>query len=276
MKPLQSPARARSEFFDSVQKGLLLGAAVLALVLPPAGIMHRQAPQAPQAPARVAPLLSSSGEEVPGMAPQAPARVAPQPVVRLADFAGFVPSPDVRHMANWAVHTRDHQNKSIVIVDKKGASVYVFDPAGHLKGNAPVLLGAAAGDHTVPGIGDKPIGQVLPEERTTPAGRYVAEVGMNMRGEDVVWVDYDSAVSMHRVLTSNPSERRLERLASETVDDNRISYGCINLPRDFYEAVLSPAVRSSGAIIYVLPETQSVQSLFGSYDVESALKLAHR
>jgi hypothetical protein len=251
MKPLQTSTRARSEFFDSVQKGLLLGAAVLALVLPPNAFVHRQASR------------------------PVPARVAPQPV-RLADFAGMVPSPDVRHLANWAVHTGDHQNKSIVIVDKKGASVYVFDQSGHLKGNAPVLLGAAVGDHTVPGIGDKPIGQVLPEERTTPAGRYVAEVGMNMRGEDVVWVDYESAVSMHRVITSNPAERRLERLASETVDDNRISYGCINLPRDFYETVLSPAVRTAGAIIYVLPETQSVQQLFGSYDVESAMKLARR
>jgi hypothetical protein len=250
MKPLQSSTSSRSEFLDSLQKGLLLGAAVLALVLPPAGVVQRQVAQVP-------------------------ARAAPQPI-RLADFAGVVPSPDVRHLANWAVHTRDHENKSIVIVDKKGASVYVFDPAGHLKGNAPVLLGSAIGDHTVPGIGDKPIGQVLPEERTTPAGRYVAEVGMNLRGEDVVWVDYESAVSMHRVITSNPTERRLERLASPTVEDNRISYGCINLPRDFFETVLSPAVRSAGAIIYVLPETQSVQQFFGSYEVEPLLNVAQR
>ena len=255
MNPLPTPRSASSEFLDSVQKGLLLGAAVLALVLPPnIGIVHRQA----YAPAT-----------------HAPARMAPPPV-RLADFAGRVPSPDVRHLANWAVQTRDHQNRSLVIVDKKGANIYVFDPAGRLQGNAPVLLGSAVGDHTVPGIGDKPIDQVLPEERTTPAGRFVAEVGMNMRGEDVVWVDYDSAVSLHRVLTTNPSERRLERLASPEVEDNRISYGCINLPRDFFETVLSPAVRTAGAIIYVLPETRSVQQVFGSYDVEAATNLARR
>jgi hypothetical protein len=250
MDTSSQPTRSgRSEFFDSVQKGLLLGAAVLALLLPPnALIVDRPAHKAP---------------------------VGVEPV-RLAHFGGVLPSPDVRHLANWAVHTRDHQNNSIVIVDKKGAGVYVFDPAGRLQGHAPVLLGAAIGDHTVPGIGDKPIGQVLPEERTTPAGRFVAEVGMNLRGEDVVWVDYDSAVSMHRVITSNPAERRLERLATPEVDDNRISYGCINLPREFFENVLSPAVRTAGAIIYVLPDTQPVQRVFGSYDVESALKLAQR
>jgi hypothetical protein len=92
----------------------------------------------------------------------------------------------------------------------------------------------------------------------------------------VVWVDYDSAVSMHRVITTNPAERRLERLASPTVEDNRISYGCINVPREFFERVLSPAVRTAGAIIYVLPDTHSVQQVFGSYDVESAMRLAQR
>jgi hypothetical protein len=99
---------------------------------------------------------------------------------------------------------------------------------------------------------------------------------MNMRGEDVVWVDYDAAVSMHRVLTSNPAERRLERLASPEVEDNRISYGCINVPRAFYEAVLSPSVRKQGAVIYVLPETQTPQQLFGSYDAEARSNLARR
>jgi hypothetical protein len=243
---------AKSEFLDSVQKGMLLGVALLALVLPPAGIVHRSAPPQTSSPA---------------------ARVAPP---RLADFGSFTPTPEVRHVANWTVHARDHQDKAIIIVDKKDARVYVFDRAGKLQTTAPVLLGSAIGDYTVPGIGDKPIAQVLPEEKTTPAGRFIAEIGMNTRGEDVVWVDYDSAVSMHRVLTTNPAERRLERLATPTVEDNRISYGCINVPRDFYETVLSPAVRTAGAIIYVLPDTGTPQQVFGSYDVEASLKLAQR
>jgi hypothetical protein len=251
MNRLQTSARSKSDFVGFLQKGMLIGAAVLALLLPPSGLIHR------------------SGT------PPRDVGIPTRPV-RLADFGQVVPSADVRHLANWTVHVRDHQNKSIVIVDKKGASVYVFDPAGRLQATAPVLLGSAIGDYTVPGIGDKPLAQVLPEERTTPAGRFVAEIGMNMRGEDVVWVDYDSAVSMHRVITSNPVEHRLQRLNSPTVEDNRISYGCINLPRDFYETVLSPAVRKTGAIIYVLPDTRSLEQVFGSYDVEARMKLAQR
>ena len=60
-----------------------------------------------------------------------------------------------------------------------------------------------------------------------------------------MWVDYDAAVSMHRVITSNPAERRLQRLASPTPKDNRISYGCINLPAAFFDKVLSPTVNSA-------------------------------
>lgn len=242
---------AKSEFLDSVQKGLLLGAALVALVLPPGGIIHRGAPTPPQTAARNAPP-------------------------RVADFGSFTPTPDVRHVANWTVHARDHKNNAFIIIDKKDARVYVFDRAGQLQTTAPVLLGSAIGDYTIPGIGDRPIAQVLPEERTTPAGRFIAEIGMNTRGEDVVWVDYESAVSMHRVLTTNPAERRLERLATPTVEDNRISYGCINVPRDFYETVLSPTVRTAGAIIYVLPDTGTPQQVFGSYDVEAAVKVAQR
>ena len=157
-----------------------------------------------------------------------------------------------------------------MVVDKKNAKAFVFDPRGTLQGAAPVLLGSAIGDHTVPGVGDKPLSQVRPEERTTPAGRFIAEMGVNSHGEDVVWVDYDAAVSMHRVRPNVKAERRLERLASKTPADNRISFGCINLPVRFYEDVLRPAVRSTGAVIYVLPETQPAAALFGAHRAPGA------
>jgi hypothetical protein len=92
----------------------------------------------------------------------------------------------------------------------------------------------------------------------------------------VVWVDYDAAVSMHRIRPTVAAERRLERMASPTVADNRISFGCINLPVRFYEDVLFPAVKRHGAIVYVLPETKSPQQQFGSFDVESGRELAQR
>lgn len=243
-------ARRKSEFLDSVQKGLLVGAAALVLVMPPNLLVR-------QGGAAVQPRVASERAHA-----------------RLADFGSVVPTQEVRQLANWVTYAGDNQRQSFVILDKKDARVYLFDFVGRLKSNTPALLGYAVGDDNAPGIGTKPIAQISPEERTTPAGRFVAEIGMNARGEDVVWVDYDAAVSMHRVLTTHPAERRLERLATPTNEDNRVSYGCINLPVAFFEHELAPAVRSGGAIIYVLPETRSAQQVFGSFDVEQRLKIA--
>ena len=193
------------------------------------------------------------------------------PVARQARFGKEPASRDARQIAQWALQSGDNGQRAVVVVDKKNAKAFVFDPSGALQGASPVLLGSAIGDHTVPGVGDKPLSQVLPEERTTPAGRFIAEPGVNHKGEDVVWVDYDAAVSMHRVRPNVKAERRLQRLASKTSADNRISFGCINLPVHFYEDVVSPAVRSTGAVIYVLPETQSAAALFGVNDVSGSV-----
>ncbi len=182
----------------------------------------------------------------------------------------------MRQVANWSVFSGDHQKMAVVIVDKRDARVWVFDPHGKLMSAAPALLGSAIGDHSVPGIGERPLSLVKAEEKTTPAGRFVAEPGFNTNGEDIVWVDYDAAVSMHRVRPNVKSERRLERLASPSSADNRVSFGCINLPTTFYETVLSPTVKQFGAVIYVLPETRTPAEVFGSYDLPQGSQLARR
>ena len=178
------------------------------------------------------------------------------------DFGPSRPSREVREVADWVLRTGDASGRAWVIVDKKQARIFVLDASGRLLGAAPVLLGSARGDDTVPGIGERPLSQIRPEERTTPAGRFIAEAGVNAQGEDIVWVDYDAAVSMHRVRTRVQAERRLQRLASPTPQDNRISYGCINLPRHFYDAVLAPHARA-GAVVYVLPEIRTHRDVFG-------------
>lgn len=171
---------------------------------------------------------------------------------------------DAGAMFEWVSGSGDNNGLPFMIIDKRRAHLWVFDPSGQLQGDSPVLLGSARGDHTVPGVGDKRLSDVRPEERTTPAGRFVAEVGMNLRGEDVVWVDYDSGVSMHRVLTTNPKEQRARRLATARTDDNRVSYGCINVPKAFYENVVNPAVGGGNSVVYVLPESNSMQAVFGA------------
>jgi hypothetical protein len=182
-----------------------------------------------------------------------------------ADFAREQASRDARQFADWVVDAGDNQGKQFVVIDKTNARMFVFDAGGLIRGAAAVLLGSARGDHTVPGVGNKELSAVRPEERTTPAGRFVATMGRNFRGEDVVWVDYDSAVSMHPVIRTKD---RLQRLASAAVKDKRISYGCINVPTAFYAAVVMPTFAGTEGIVYVLPEIRSVHEVFGSYDVD--------
>jgi len=180
---------------------------------------------------------------------------------RRADFGAAVARADVRRVADWAIASGDHGRQPFAVVDKTQATLYVFAPTGKLIGASPILLGLARGDDSVPGVGDKPIAAVRPEERTTPAGRFVAEPGENLGGEKVIWVDYDAAVSMHSVRANVKSERRLERLASPDPAEHRISYGCINVPAAFYERVAWPSF-AAGGVVYVLPETRPLAEVF--------------
>ena len=197
-------------------------------------------------------------------APSTPASAAAQeaPLQRALDFGRTRAPEDVRRVAAWAVDEADNGRLPFAIVDKRRAQVYVFEATGRLLGTSPVLLGYAAGDDSVAGIGSKAIEDIKPQERTTPAGRFVSTPGRNSLGHEVVWVDYEAAVSMHRVRATNPKERRLERLATPTPADNRISWGCINVPVAFFDEIVWPQIGRGRAVVYVLPEQRPLAAFF--------------
>jgi hypothetical protein len=182
-----------------------------------------------------------------------------------ADFAKERPSADARFMAEWVLENRDHGHRPFVIVDKRDARVFFFHSDGRLAGASPALLGSTRGDHSVPGVGERAQqGQVGLTERTTPAGRFVTQPGRNLEGEHVVWVDYSTAFAIHRVRDGASRDRRLARLASSSARDKRTSLGCVVVPVAFYEDVVQPMLGNRRGVVYVLPETQSVQELFGA------------
>jgi hypothetical protein len=189
------------------------------------------------------------------------AAVAP---VKVAWDRASVLSRDAQAVLTHVLANNDNAGAPFVVLDKRRARLWVFDAQGRPSGSTPVLLGFARGDDTVPGIGEKPLAQVRPGERTTPAGRFVGEHGRNIKGEDIIWVDYDAAVSMHRVKDVHKSDRREQRLRTRSIADNRISYGCINIPKAFYEQVLLGVVGRAKPVVYVLPETRPVASILKS------------
>jgi hypothetical protein len=172
-------------------------------------------------------------------------------------------SQAVHDLAQWVMRAGDNRSLPFVIVDKVDAQVFVFRADGQFTGAAAALIGSAVGDETAPGIGNRPLSGMLPAERTTPAGRFVASTGRNLSGTEIIWVDYDNAVSLHPVIIGKPAERRLQRLVSPTPADNRITYGCINVPARFFQQVVKPAFSQSDGIVYVLPETHGVGDFFG-------------
>lgn len=206
--------------------------------------------------------------------PKGPATQRANAQVQLANFAREQPARATRTIADWVVASKDNRGAAFFIIDKAHARLYVFDPAGRLQGASPILLGLARGDDSVPGIGDKPLAEIHSSERTTPAGRFVAQRGRNLKGEEIVWVDYAAAVSLHRVREVNPGENRVQRLKTPSIADNRISYGCINVPTWFYDRIVQRAWRSGGVVVYVLPERRPLDGVFPrqpSFEVASSL-----
>jgi hypothetical protein len=173
-------------------------------------------------------------------------------------------SLDARQALRWVVEAHDNQGLPFVIVDKKGGRLFVFEANGQLRGASPALTGLASGDHAVPGMEQRSVASLRDYERTTPAGRFMSEPGHNLQGEAIVWIDYAAKLAIHRLRPAPATERRAERLASETPDDNRISMGCVVVPVSFYETVVGPVLGKSRSIVYVLPETQPLQRMLGA------------
>lgn len=182
-----------------------------------------------------------------------------------AQYKAPVFSQGTRELAQWILQANDHGARPFAIVDKQSAHLYVFDASGSLRGDSPVLLGQAPGDEIAPGVGEHAQQGFVPfNERTTPAGRFVAEPGVNNTGEQIIWVDYDSAFAIHRLRPGRSMRDRESRLASTDVVDRRASSGCVVVPVRFYEDVVLRVLGTGASVVYVLPDGGSARELIGA------------
>ena len=173
----------------------------------------------------------------------------------------FETSGTVQQFAQDVVRSADAEGRTFGVIDKPSATLWIFDAQGRPVVSSPVLVGHAVGDVAPPDIGTRPLSKVKLHEKVTNAGRFVTEAGSNHKGEDIVWLDYNAALSMHRV-RNVPGESRTKRLQTPTVADNRISFGCVNIPASFYDRYIDPLFSRSKGVVYVLPETKPIASLF--------------
>ncbi|AOR77280.1 hypothetical protein [Novosphingobium resinovorum] len=185
------------------------------------------------------------------------------------------PSPaiqpqDATRVADWIAASGDNNALPYAIVDKKAAALLLFDAKGKKLGQVPVLLGIAPGDDASPGIGSKNLSEIGPAEKTTPAGRFLARFGVAAGNTRVLWVDYATSVALHPIpRPGKPKEKRRERMLSPTSDDNRITFGCINVPIAFYTKTISPLFRKKGGYVYVTPDVKPLEEVFPRIRLQS-------
>jgi hypothetical protein len=176
-------------------------------------------------------------------------------------------SPEAQRLLAWIKASGDHRGRPFAVVDKRRAMLYVFDADGRLAGSSVALLGSARGDHIVPGVDERTqAGHLRNEDKTTPAGRFEAQPGRNLQGEDVVWVDYASAFAIHRVRPGKAWKARAERLATATPGDNRVSWGCVVVPVEFYQRVVAHVLGAQRSVVYVLPESRPARDFFNALE----------
>ena len=201
-------------------------------------------------------MESASARQVPGPKRRAPATDEARPA------PDIVPSEAAARVIAWVAAAHDNGTLPYGVIDKQAASLSLFSARGEFLGQTPVLLGVGVGDDSSPGVGAKDLADIGPAERTTPAGRFVATFGRAFGHQRVLWVDYANSVAMHAVITTHRQEHRVQRLLSPTADDNRISFGCINVGTRFYTRRLAPLFRKAGGVVYILPDTKPLEQVF--------------
>ncbi|WP_150291560.1 hypothetical protein [Sphingobium estronivorans] len=206
-----------------------------------------------------------------GLALAAPAMAADMAGAGHGDSGTTTRSEDATRVADWIAGSGDNHALPYIIIDKKGAALFLFDAQGKALGQAPVLIGKALGDEATPGIGTKNLAEIGPAEKTTPAGRYLAKFGLAAGKQRVLWVDYATSVALHPIPKGNPKERRRVRMLSPEIDDNRITFGCINVPRAMYGKSIGPLFRGKGGYVYILPDSKPLEDVFPRLRVQAAM-----
>ncbi|MET0308049.1 MAG: hypothetical protein ABW023_05020 [Sphingomonas sp.] len=176
-------------------------------------------------------------------------------------------------VADWVAASGDNASLPYIIIDKTAASLFLFDAHGKSLGAVPVLIGVAVGDDATPGIGSKNLAEIGPAEKTTPAGRFLAKFGLAAGRQRILWVDYATSVALHPIPPgASKKERRRQRMLSPTPDDNRITFGCINVPSAFYSRSVSPLFGKKGGYVYILPDTKPLETVFPRLRVQALMK----
>lgn len=164
--------------------------------------------------------------------------------------------------------------KSFFIADKPNGMIHAFAANGSFMASAPSLYGKAAGDVLTKGRNEaNSTSDVNEDGKVTPAGTFKMEAGESSYTGGYVLYLVDpktgvgvgankagggAVVAVHSVYNGNANENREGRLDTNTANDNKISFGCINTAEDFFVDSVRPNIESfDGGMVFVMPDDVS-------------------
>lgn len=171
----------------------------------------------------------------------------------------YVALPEnVREIHSYAI---ENIEDSYIIVDKPSATLYVFNEENELVETMPVLLGKTKGEepNTANANDKKALGS------TTPAGKYkLGKVAENYSKKDsieyqgrLLQVLGDGPISIHMTYPKEFKERT-KALNSKTVNDNRMSWGCMNISPENFDKYIKPYFNKGNQTIFITPDDTSL------------------
>lgn len=151
------------------------------------------------------------------------------------------------------------------IIDKKSCKLKIYDKQGNVVKTYPVGIGKNKGDHITYGYDSQNWNKKEAGRFTTPgeftldeyqeldAPNYISRRDgkhklMALKGDNIGSEGATQAIHM----VPNNRRERVHRLETETPDDNRVSYGCVNLLEDDYDDMAK--YLGEGNKIFILPE----------------------
>jgi len=157
-------------------------------------------------------------------------------------------------------------DSSYVIVDKPRATMYLIGKDRKLITSMPVLLGQMKGEMENLADSDSNIAY----QATTPTGKYtMGQKGTGRLGQYFSSiVSSDSVLYKGKIFTIHGSdnlaihitypgelEKRTRALETPTVDDNRLSWGCINLSEENYDKYAKNNF-FEGEFLFIIPDSE--------------------
>lgn len=165
---------------------------------------------------------------------------------------------------------------SYIIVDKPSATLFVVGSDKKLISQMPVLLGQTKGE--TPNRADPESDIAI--EATTPAGKYtMGRLGINDEDQVLykgkIFSIYGSKGLRVHITYPLEKEKRMKALNTPTPNDNRLSWGCINIGEEMWTK-LEGNIKDRGTCMFITPddpttslnpETGQIEKAGGNHDL---------